>query len=273
MSKARQRKAKKEGAAAADAAAPAPALPTPAAAAAAAAPTTAASSVSLKDQGNCAFIAADYPRALELFTAAIDCLQLAPDSGLAAATATAGVDTRSMHLLYSNRSATHLALRSFPEALEDADRVVALKADWAKGHYRRGSALEGLLQFQDAAVAYAKGLECDPTDLTLQRSAAELNALLQELKLTESQLAKAANPDADRFELMVKWMKEGGSKFPRLYLQYYSEGQAPHQHSRCADPRHTDSVLCLAHRGALAHLWLRGRVAAVSFSRSHYFVP
>ncbi len=42
----------------------------------------------------------------------------------------------------SNRSACHLSLRDADKALADADACVALRSDWAKGHFRRGAALE-----------------------------------------------------------------------------------------------------------------------------------
>jgi stress-induced-phosphoprotein 1 len=177
----------------------------------------------LKDQGNRAFSAGDYPTALDHFTDAIEWLILAPDSELASAIAKAGVEPRNLHLLYSNRSATYAALRDWPKALEDADRVVELKPDWAKAHFRRGAALEGLSLFAEAAQAYGEGLKLDPTDAALRRCNDEVTALLREMKLTEAQLAAKTNPDADRFELMVRWLRDGGAKFPRLYLQYYSE--------------------------------------------------
>ena len=229
MSKARARK--KNGAAAADAQTAtdtasasttvASAAPPNSSSGSAAAPTA---TESLKDQGNRAFSAGHYAAAVDHFSHAIDLMLEASDAALPAVAAQAGVDAKSMHLLYSNRSAAHLALQSFPAALADADRVTQLKPEWAKGHFRRGAALEGLLQFQEAADAYTEGLKCDPADPTLRKSSAELAALLSELKLTERQLASSrANPDADRFDLMVRWLREGGAKFPRLYLQYYSE--------------------------------------------------
>jgi len=224
MSKARQRKKKEETAAAGEAAT-APAAANSSDSANGAAATTASVEESLKDQGNRAFTSGDYSLAVELFSDAIEWLVLSPDSAMDNAVAKAGVDSSSLHLLYSNRSAAYMALKQPQEALNDAERVVQLRPDWPKGHYRRGAALEALLQFPEAASAYAAGLERDPNDPSLRRSADDLAALLAELKLTEAQLAQGsdANPDADRFDVMVRWLKEGGAKFPRLYLQYYSE--------------------------------------------------
>jgi hypothetical protein len=36
-------------------------------------------------------------------------------------------------------------------------------------------------------------------------------------------LKMIANPEKDRFEVMIDWLRAGGGKFPYLYLQYYGE--------------------------------------------------
>ena len=42
-------------------------------------------------------------------------------------------------VLWSNRSAAFLALRSWPQALHDAERAVALETRWAKARARVGA--------------------------------------------------------------------------------------------------------------------------------------
>jgi len=156
-----------------------------------------------KDKGNTAFTNGKFDVALDMFTKAIE-------------------QDPSNHTLYSNRSAANSALRKFESALKDADKAIELKSDWAKGFLRRGTALEGLLQYPEAFEAYNKGLQLDPNDKNLQKALADLNKLLDELKINEKQLMSAQNPEGDKFEGMVKWLKDGGAKFPMLYMQYYS---------------------------------------------------
>lgn len=60
----------------------------------------------LKDQGNKAFQAKDYDKAIDLFTQAI---KLDPSN----------------HVLYSNRSAAHAGKKEWQAALEDAEAVCA----------------------------------------------------------------------------------------------------------------------------------------------------
>ncbi len=45
------------------------------------------------------------------------------------------------HTVFSNRSAVKLVLEDFQGALEDAERVIELKPDWARGYFRKANAL------------------------------------------------------------------------------------------------------------------------------------
>jgi len=65
-------------------------------------------------------------------------------------------------VLYSNRSGALAASASFEHALADADRCVALRADWAKGHTRRASALHGMRRYLAAVQAYDDALTHEP---------------------------------------------------------------------------------------------------------------
>ena len=67
----------------------------------------------LKAQGNAAVAAHDYPKAIELYSKAIE---LAPDN----------------YVLYSNRSAAYASFGDYTKALEDAEKTVKLKPDWPK---------------------------------------------------------------------------------------------------------------------------------------------
>jgi histone-lysine N-methyltransferase SETD3 len=159
---------------------------------------------SLKDQGNQAFKEQKYETACNCFTQAIEA-------------------DPSNHVLYSNRSASYAALNQGEDALADADKVLELKSDWPKGHLRRGVAFETLYKYPEAQAAYADGLKIDPEDAALKKKAEDIAALLQELKMTEEQLSTGPNPEGDRFDALVKWMRDGGAQFPKLYLQYYSD--------------------------------------------------
>lgn len=94
----------------------------------------------LKDQGNKAFSAKDYDKAIELFTAAI---ALDPTN----------------HVLFSNRSAAKAGKKQWATALEDAEQCIKLNQSWSKGYARKGAALHGARRYDEAVEAYEAGLE------------------------------------------------------------------------------------------------------------------
>ena len=65
-------------------------------------------------------------------------------------------------VLYSNRSGAFAALANYAMALTDAERCVALRPEWAKGHTRRATALHGLARFKTAIEAYDAALDLEP---------------------------------------------------------------------------------------------------------------
>jgi len=67
----------------------------------------------LKRQGNSALQEGNMEEAIRLYSEAI---HLDPDN----------------HILYSNRSAAYAKLQEYEKALEDAEKTVKLKPDWAK---------------------------------------------------------------------------------------------------------------------------------------------
>jgi len=76
---------------------------------------------------------------------------------------TKAVEIEPNHVLYSNRSACYCGLRKYQEALDDAEKCIAMKGDWGKGYGRKGAALHGLGSFEDAIKAYEEGLEKEPS--------------------------------------------------------------------------------------------------------------
>lgn len=82
--------------------------------------------------------------------------------------------------LFANRSAAYLALGLYDQALWDAQKSVALNSSWAKAHYRLGSALAALNQWNDAAAAFKQGLTLDPSNADLRRRLDDAESRLQD---------------------------------------------------------------------------------------------
>ena len=91
-----------------------------------------------KELGTKAFTAKDYGKAIEHFSDAIK-------------------ENPSDHTLYSNRSACYFNTHDSTKALEDAEKCIAIKADWDKGHQRKAMALQQLGKYDDAIKSYEEG--------------------------------------------------------------------------------------------------------------------
>eukprot|EP01004_Peranema_trichophorum_P002409 NODE_1470_length_1939_cov_123.752203_g1247_i0.p1 GENE.NODE_1470_length_1939_cov_123.752203_g1247_i0~~NODE_1470_length_1939_cov_123.752203_g1247_i0.p1 ORF type:complete len:566 (+),score=122.81 NODE_1470_length_1939_cov_123.752203_g1247_i0:61-1758(+) len=109
----------------------------------------------LKSKGNAAFQAGKNEEAVNWFTTAI---KIDPTN----------------HILYSNRSAAYCGLERYQAALDDANKTIEIKPDWAKGYARKGAALHFKKDFKGAIEAYKKGLELDPNNDACKKGLAEL---------------------------------------------------------------------------------------------------
>ena len=79
-------------------------------------------------------------------------------------------------ILYSNRSAMHLNLNEFDQAITDAEKAISLKPDYGKAYLRKGKALEGQSRLQEALDTYKLGLEKDKSNTQLMEASQELEA-------------------------------------------------------------------------------------------------
>ncbi|KAJ3128332.1 hypothetical protein HK098_004741 [Nowakowskiella sp. JEL0407] len=113
----------------------------------------------LKAQGNKAFSAGDFTTAITFFSQAIE------------------LDPKN-HVLYSNRSGSYASLKKYDEALQDAEKTVECKPDWAKGYSRKGAALYGLKKYKEAAEAYKAGLKIDPNNAQLTKGLEDTEAAM-----------------------------------------------------------------------------------------------
>lgn len=73
------------------------------------------------------------------------------------------------HVYFSNRSAAYLKKGEAQKALDDANSVIGLSPDFAKGYSRKGAALHALKRYNDSIAAYKEGLEKFPTDAGLKK--------------------------------------------------------------------------------------------------------
>lgn len=125
--------------------------------------------------------------------------------------------------LYCNRSATYFSLKEFQKAIEDADTALKVNSIWVKAYLRKGKGMEASLRYDDALKIYEDGLKLDPENEQLVFAARELKTMLDDLEAMQKRISTDMHPDQDKYDRMVQWLISGGSKFPKMYLQYYSE--------------------------------------------------
>ncbi|CAI9755364.1 unnamed protein product [Fraxinus pennsylvanica] len=96
------------------------------------------------------------------------------------------------------------------------EKTVEIKPDWSKGYSRLGAAHMGLHSYNDAVLAYRKGLEIDPNNDPLKSGLADAEAALARSSSPRtgpgvSLFAEAFGPDM--------WVKLGNDPTTRGFLQ------------------------------------------------------
>eukprot|EP01137_Pigoraptor_chileana_P026671 Opistho-2@608 len=134
----------------------------------------------LKNKGKTAFASGDYVTAVQLFDEIIslDC---------------------NNYIVWSNRSAAHASLGHYDRALEDAERVVVLKPDWAKGYSRKACALSFQGRFAEAIAAYGRGLAIEPDNAAMRSGMQEAQAKLDTAAKASARDDREVNPFDEEF--------------------------------------------------------------------------
>ena len=109
----------------------------------------------LKRQGNAAYEAKHYEKAVVLYSKAI---RLLPD-----------VDD-DKHTLFSNRSAANYFRGFYNEALKDAESCIKLNPKFVKGQIRKGMALEKLSEWGEAKAHYESTVKKHPKDPSIKEA-------------------------------------------------------------------------------------------------------
>ncbi|ALC38405.1 Hop [Drosophila busckii] len=130
----------------------------------------------LKEKGNTALNAEKYDEAVAAYTEAI------------------ALDEKN-HVLFSNRSAAFAKAGKFKEALEDAEKTIALNPTWAKGYSRKGAAAAGLRDYIKAFEAYNEGLKHDPQNVMLMQGRQEITASVLSFMQSQGDIPMDIDPE------------------------------------------------------------------------------
>ena len=86
-----------------------------------------------------------------------------------------------------------------------------------QAHLRKAQALREKLDNLAAMESLKKAIDLEPTN-------EEFKKLFEETKTEyeEDNSISVDNPERQRFEKLLKWLKEGGSNFDKLKIRYYT---------------------------------------------------
>eukprot|EP01083_Nonionella_stella_P066824 176305_1 len=168
----------------------------------------------LKEKGNIEFQNLNFRKAIELYTKAIHL-------------------ESSNHTLYSNRSAAYRSFGKFDEALEDADKCIELQPDWAKGYVRKGTVYAQQSRLREAEEVYQIGLNLCVEKEPIKKAMNNLDNLKINKLDKNDKIVGGHHAQAEKFRTLINWLIQGGAKFPKLFLKFYSpEYRAIHAMSR-----------------------------------------
>jgi tetratricopeptide (TPR) repeat protein len=170
----------------------------------------------LKAQADDALKSQKYDKALQLYTQAIEYMlnnkPQADDEPEDDGEAPAAGYQEKLSALYSNRSQAQFQLKTFADAIKDADEAIKLFPKRARAYFRKGQALEATLAYEEAVKVYNKGLEIEPGNAQLEQALKDLQMILDDIEATQKRIAAQVNPDQDKYEKMVQWLIKGGAK-------------------------------------------------------------
>jgi len=163
----------------------------------------------LKERGNRAYQEQDYATAIQLYT---ESLAFYPND----------------FTVYSNRSVSHLKLKHYQQAYDDACACVRRNPNWVKGYLRKGLACEALTKYNEAILCYEEGLVRDPNRALFKQKIHEVRHRIDGSNLLFNDpnwTVGGTHPQTTKLKRILSWLRQAGAKFPKLYLKYFGPEQ------------------------------------------------
>ena len=108
-------------------------------------------------------------------------------------------------------------MEKFDESIQDCDRAIEINSKFAKAYFRKAQALREKLDNLAAIEALKTALELEPSNEECIKAFEETKQEYEE----DNSIA-IDNPERQRFERLLEWMRGGGSVFDKLKIRYYT---------------------------------------------------
>ncbi|KAJ4314572.1 Palmitoyl-protein thioesterase 1 [Neodidymelliopsis sp. IMI 364377] len=163
--------------------------------------------IALKNKGNDAFKAHDWPTALEFYTKAIETYDQEPS-------------------FYTNRAQANLKVEAYGFAVQDADKAIELDPNNVKAYYRRASANTLILKHREALRDWKLVVKKAPNDANAKLRMVECEKIIKRdafLKAIEVEDAPSAAEGLDVQNMILESGYDGAKLGDKMTLEFIED--------------------------------------------------
>jgi len=158
-----------------------------------------------KADGNAAFKAGNYMKAVVAYTLAVNLSEDDEDVGLDSLDGPIEPPAKSanpsIQIYYANRAFCHIKMENYGSAVADATKAIEAKADFSKGYYRRGTAYMALGRPKDALKDFMQLCKLAPSDKDARDKLKACQKIVQQEKFALAIASEKTKPVSETVDV------------------------------------------------------------------------